>query len=151
MGARYPFDNSIRASICVTVLVLDSGGLSTLATSSARLIALREEGLWPPEVPTAVLAEALTGDHRRDFHVNRLLKACQVRDVTQLVARSAAQLRTQTGRAGDISAVDAIVVAHAADLHQPAVVLTSDPTDIRDLAAVSAQTVTVIPMSSRKR
>jgi len=31
-----------------------------------------------------VLAEALTGDHRRDFHTNHLLRTCQVRSVTMI-------------------------------------------------------------------
>ena len=58
-------------------LVLDAGGVSALAGKRARLMELRRRGLWPAQVPAVVLAEALTGDHRRDFHPNRLLRACQ--------------------------------------------------------------------------
>src|ERR1019366_2506541 len=47
---------------------------------------LRRRGLWPAQLPAVVLAEALTGDHRRDFHANRLLRACQVRDVATAAA-----------------------------------------------------------------
>ena len=54
-------------------LVLDAGGISALAVQRARLIELRRRGLWPAQVPAVVLAEALTGDHRRDFHVKGLL------------------------------------------------------------------------------
>jgi hypothetical protein len=53
------------------------------------------------------LAEALTGDHRRDFHADRLLRACQIRDVTEPCAREAARLRTATGHAAAISAANA--------------------------------------------
>ena len=62
-------------------LVLDSGGISALAGHRARLAELRRRGLWPAQVPAVALAEALTGDHRRDFHTNRLLRACQIRGV----------------------------------------------------------------------
>src|SRR6266498_2589322 len=58
-----------------------------------------------------IRGEALTGDHRRDFHGNRLLRACQVGDVTEPCAREAARLRTATGQAAAISAADAIVAA----------------------------------------
>ena len=79
-----------------------------------------------------VLTESLTGDYRRDFHVNHLLGMCQVRPVTEPTARNAARLRTATGRASEISATDAIVVAFALD-YPEAVVLTSDPGDLGDL------------------
>jgi predicted nucleic acid-binding protein len=92
-------------------LVLDSGGISALAGHRARLAELRRRGLWPAQVPAVVLAEALTGDHRRDFHTNRLLRACQIRDVDESLGRAAAHLRTATGRAGTISAADAIAAA----------------------------------------
>ena len=95
----------------LVTLVLDSGGLTALAAQRARLHELRRRGLWPAQVPAVVLAESLTGDHRRDFDVNRLLRACQVRDVDEPQAREAARLRATTGRAGSISAVDAVVVA----------------------------------------
>lgn len=115
-------------------LVLDSGGVSALAGHRARLAALRDRGAWPPQVPAVVLTEALTGDHRTDFHANQLLRMCQVREVTETLARDAATLRTATGRAGSISATDAIVVAFAATQPAP-VVLTSDRRDISALAA----------------
>ena len=114
-------------------IVLDSGGVSSLAVDRRRVAALRQSGLWPPVVPAAVLVESLTGDHRRDFHVNRLLNGCLIAEVDEEVSRHAALLRTKTGRASKISAVDAIVVAMASTVSEP-VVITSDPRDISDLS-----------------
>ena len=126
-------------------LVLDAGGLSALAGQRARLQELRRRGLWPAQVPTVVLTESLTGDHRRDFHVNRLLRVCQVRDVDETQAREAARLRAATGRAATISAVDAVVVASASGA-PGAVVLTSDPGDLRALAEHAAGPISIVAM-----
>jgi|ERR1022692_631743 predicted nucleic acid-binding protein len=123
-------------------LILDSGGISALAGQRARLMELRRRGLWPAQVPAVVLAEALTGDHRRDFHANRLLRACQVRDVTEPEAREAARLRTATGRPATITATDAIVAAFASTCPDP-VVVTSDPRDLAALAEHAARNFTI--------
>lgn len=93
-------------------------------------------------VPAVVLTEALTGDHRRDFGANRLLRVCNIAMIDGEVAREAARLRTATGRAGTISAVDAIVAAFAARI-AGAIVLTSDATDLRALAEHAAAPFTV--------
>lgn len=124
-------------------LILDSGGVSALAGQRARLAELRHRGLWPPQVPAVVLAEALTGDSRRDFHANRLLRTCQVRDVDEPQSREAARLRTATGRASKISAVDAVVVAFAGSRPDP-LVLTSDPRDLGALAEQAARPITIV-------
>lgn len=124
-------------------VVLDSGALSTLSARRTALQELVGRGLWPAEVPTVVLAESLTGDHRRDFRVNRLLKLCKIRDVDELQARDAARMRTATGRAGTISAVDALVMAQAAT-RRPPVVVTNDPDDLNDLAAHALTPVAVV-------
>jgi predicted nucleic acid-binding protein len=116
--------------------VLDSGGVTALAKDRALVNSLRKRGAWPPVVPAAVLVESLTGDHRLDFHTNRLLRLCEVRPVTELMARHAAALRHACRRDG-VSAVDAIVVA-AADQAGGGVVWTSDPDDI---AAVACNTI----------
>lgn len=126
-------------------LVLDAGSLSALADQRARLRELNRRGLWPAQVPAVVLTEALTGDHRRDFHANRLLRTCQVRDVDETQAREAARLRSATGRAGTISAVDAVVVA-LAGARSDGVVLTSDPLDLRALAEHTALPISVVGM-----
>jgi predicted nucleic acid-binding protein len=125
-------------------LVLDAGGISALAAQRARLFELRRRGLWPAQVPTVVLAEALTGDHRRDFQANRLLRACQIRNVTEPCAREAARLRTATGQVAAISATDAIVAAYASTTPDP-VVLTSDPHDLTALAKHETRPVTIAP------
>ena len=123
-------------------LILDSGGVSALAGQRARLAELRRRGEWPPQVPAVVLAEALTGDHRRDFHENQLLAMCQIRPVSEALARDAARLRTRTGRTAPISATDAIIAALAVGYADP-VVLTSDPDDVRALVASQTMPVTV--------
>lgn len=124
-------------------LVLAAGGVSALAGQRARLVELRRRGLWAPDVPAVVLAECLTGDPRRDFHSDRLLRTCLVREVDELTARAAAGLRTVTGRAGSISAVDAVVAAHAAS-RPGSIVLTSDPADFTALARRSPVPFTVV-------
>ena len=123
-------------------LILDSGGISALAGQRARLTALRTRGLWPPQVPAVVLAEALTGDARRDFHANRLLRTCQIRDIDEPTSREAARLRTATGRASKISAVDAVVAAFASR-HPDPVVLTSDPRNLGSLAEQTTHPLTI--------
>lgn len=123
-------------------LVLDSGGLSLLAGHRARLQEVARRGQWPPIVPSVVLAEALTGDPRRDFHQNRLLRTCQIEPVDEDLGRRAAKLRTAVGGKATPSAVDAIVVAMA-DRTGGATVLTGDRRDLRALAAHTTNTVRV--------
>jgi len=126
----------------VTV-ILDTGGISALVGQRARLAELRRRSLWPPQVPAVVLTEALTGDNRRDFHTNRLLRLCQIRTVDEQLGRDAAALRTSTGRAGEISAIDAIVIAFAVGVSDPTV-LTSDPRDLHDLVAHTGRDITIV-------
>jgi hypothetical protein len=120
----------------VTVLVLDSGGVSCLAERSpkalALILALREEGLWPPRVPSVVLVECLEGHAGRDAPENKFLKTCDVTQaLPETLARRAALLRRRARRG---SAVDALVVVHA---EPGGTVLTSDPHDLEALAAHS--------------
>lgn len=118
------------------VLILDSGGVSALAERSRRAAALhqaiRDENLWPPIVPSAVLIECLRGDPRKDAAANRLLKTCDIRtDLDLRLARRAARLRTEANQG---SAIDALVVASA---EPGGSVLTSDRADLNALAAVA--------------
>jgi hypothetical protein len=89
-------------------------------------------------VPTAVIAEATTGDHRRDVNVNRTLKEATLMPLDGRLARSAAALRYAHRRAGS-GTIDAIVVA-SADLVPGSDVLTSDPIDLKLLASVKGCT-----------
>lgn len=123
-------------------VVLDSGGLSLLVENRARLEELRRRGEWPALIPAVVLTEALTGDHRRDFHENRLLRTCDVHSTDEALARTGALLRTAVGGVRKPSAVDAIVVA-LADAVGGATVLTGDLRDLRALARHAANEVRV--------
>lgn len=116
------------------MLVLDSGGLSRLSQRNRRaaalIDALRAENLWPPVVPTVVLAESTTGAARTDANINRVLKTCDIEPmVTERTARRAGHLRARV-RTG--SAVDALVVAMA---EPGGTVLTGDTHDLEALAA----------------
>lgn len=121
-------------------LVLDSGGVSFLSgrnSHAAALIeAVRQEGLWPPVVPSPVLIECLQGDSGKDAKTNRLLKSCDVlEDISERLARRASHLRSQARRG---SAVDALVVAIA---EPGGSVLTTDIDDLRTLAQYARDVV----------
>jgi len=116
------------------VLVLDSGGVRRLAERTTRAAGLitvfRREGLWPPVVPSVVLVECLSGRPDRDARTNRFLKVCDVEvALSEIRARRAALLRSETGRG---SAVDAVVVATA---EPGGTVLAGDFADLNALAA----------------
>jgi hypothetical protein len=123
-------------------IVLDSHGVTSLAGDRARLAELRNRGEWPPIVPTVVLTESLTGDHRRDYQENRLLRTCDIQVVNETLAREAAGLRAKVRARRAPSAVDAIVVA-IADQAGGATVLSSDASDLRPLARHTRNTVRV--------
>lgn len=115
------------------MLVLDSGAVSRLAERSRRavalILALREQGVWPPVVPAIVLVECLQGHAGRDANTNRFLKTCDVVEQTpEALARRAAFLRRLARRG---SAVDALVVAFA---EPEGTVLTSDLDNLEALA-----------------
>jgi predicted nucleic acid-binding protein len=126
-------------------IVLDSGGLSMLAGNRARLAELRRRGEWPAVLPAVVLTEALTGDHRRDFNENRLLRTCDIRPVDELLAREAAALRFKAAGDSRPSAVDALVAA-TADVLGGATVLTGDAGDLRALAQHATHDVVISPV-----
>ena len=123
------------------MLVLDSGGVTRLAERSrdslALILAFREQGLWPPKVPSVVLVECLRGHAGRDANENRFLKTCDIAQaIPESVARRAALLRRLARRG---SAVDALVVAMA---EPGGTVLTSDPKELEALA-IHAQDVLI--------
>lgn len=118
------------------MLVLDSGGLSRLSQRNRRATALvdalRTEGLWPPVVPTIVLAESISGSARTDASINRFIKACDVDPIVPATtARRAGYLRARARRG---SAVDALLVAIA---EPGGTILTGDSADLEALAAYS--------------
>lgn len=115
-------------------LVLDSGAVSRLSdrdlNAASDVVAFKNEGIWPPVVPSIVLVESLSGRPRTDTIIDRFLKTCVIiEDLPEGLARRAGALRAQAGRG---SAVDATVVA----LAEPGgTVLTRDLKDMRALAA----------------
>ena len=126
-------------------LVLDSGGISAIADGNgvarAALERARREG-WLIVIPAPVLTEVHTGrrDHAR---IDRVINAVDVLiETTPERAKQAGELRS---RSGVLDVVDAIVVAEAVAM-PPALVMTSDPDDIRALieAAGAADRVRVI-------
>ena len=121
----------------MTTVVLDSGAVTRLARkdhlSAARIGSLKRHGVWPPVVPSVVLVECLTGRQRIDAVTNRFLKGCDIEEqLPEQIARNAGRLRDRTGRASEISAVDAVVVAVA---EPDGIVLSTDPKDLGALAA----------------
>ena len=118
-------------------VVLDSGAVTRLASrerlAAARIGSLKRRGIWPPVVPSVVLAECLTGRQSIDAVTNRFLKGCDIEEqLPEQIARNAGRLRDRTGRASEISAVDAVVIAMA---EPDGIVLSTDPEDLGALAA----------------
>ena len=118
----------------MSLLVLDSGGVSRLSRQSQEVAALmtvfRRDGIWPPVIPSIVLVESLSGRQRTDALTNRFLKTCNiVDDLSQPLVRRAAALRASARRG---SAVDAVVVAMA---EPGGTVLSGDLADLRALAS----------------
>ena len=131
---RSPGRVKLRRPRCV----LDSGGLTALVGGSQRA---REWLRWVIEhdgalcVPTPVLVESTTGDGGRDAEVNRILgvleRAARVlQPPDESTARRAGRLR-YLAKSDD--GIDALVAAAAVGDGSPAVVLTSDPDDLRRL------------------
>ncbi len=126
------------------LLVLDSGALSYFAERREAIRAAFRCALSDDVaivVPTAVIAEATTGDHRRDANVNRELKKATIVALDERIARSAAGLRYLHRRTG-AGTIDAIVVA-TADAVPGTRVLTGDPSDLRLLASLKGVTKVV--------
>lgn len=126
-------------------MVLDARGVSAIASGSGIARAALERarrGGWIVVIPTPVLAEVHTGrpDHAR---IDRVVNAVDMLlDTTPERARQAGELRA---RSGVLDVVDAIVVAEAVAA-RPAVIMTSDPDDVRALleAAEGAASVGII-------
>lgn len=110
-------------------LVLDSQGVSEAARGAKVIVTLIGEALAdgaPVVVSAVTLAEVLRG-HARDAAVHRLLGQVKVQPVTDKIGRQAGELLGLTKRNDTI---DAVVVATAASMPSPVVIVTSDPDDI---------------------
>ena len=68
----------------MSTVVLDSGAVTRLASrdrrTAARIGSLKQRGIWPPVVPSVVLAECLTGRQSTDAVTNRFLKSCKIEE-----------------------------------------------------------------------
>jgi predicted nucleic acid-binding protein len=125
-------------------LILDSGALIALSRRSRDawdLLDRAQRTGMDVLVPAGTLAETLRGDNASDALINRLLN----RPLTRVTvhdeerARAAGQL---LARAATDDVVDALVVAEALR-HDGAMIITSDPDDIADLAADSVSVVVI--------
>jgi predicted nucleic acid-binding protein len=118
-------------------IVLDSGALSALAKEDEKVrnaLAKAVKAGAEINVPTAVIVESTSGDHRRDAATNRILNIATPIVLDESLARRAASLRHAV-RARRSGTVDAIVVATADDM-AGTVIFTTDRHDIAALAAV---------------
>lgn len=118
-------------------VVLDSQGLRAIASNNSEdvraVVASSKAGYVRILVPTAVLAETLRGN-KSDAPLNQVTKKIDVVPLTEDLARHAANLKGSAGLSGVAATVDAIVVATSA-ASRGGLIITSDPRDIRALAA----------------
>jgi predicted nucleic acid-binding protein len=115
-------------------LILDTGALTALSRRSSAVWKLLDQAQRTGAdvlIPAGTLAESIRGGPR-DVLVNRLVAQpnTQVTPHDEERARSAGEL---LARAGTSDAIDALVVAEALR-HDSALIATSDPRDIADLA-----------------
>ena len=125
-------------------IVIDSGALTAFAEGDKTIrIALAKDIIDGADVlvPSAVIAESMTGVARRDALVNRALEAMLIVDLAETIARAAGAVR-HAARARRSGTIDAIVVA-TADQFPGARVLTTDAAGMRPLAAVAGRTVVI--------
>ncbi len=115
--------------------MLDSGAVIALARGDRELrrrIANFERLGREVRVPVVVFAETTRGQGPRDAAVNHVLNHCDPpRPLDERLARRAGAL---LAAARSQATIDALVVAEAIEM-QPAVIFTSDPDDLRALAA----------------
>lgn len=115
----------------MTTLVYDTGMLLAAERRNRTLWLYHDESLAAgtvPVVPAVVLAQAWRGGPQPEL--SRFLRGCHIEPDTTEIARAAG---TACAKAGTSDVVDAIVVVTAAARN--ALVLTSDPDDLRKLAA----------------
>ncbi|MBW3647486.1 MAG: PIN domain-containing protein [Actinobacteria bacterium] len=113
-------------------LLLDSDGLSKLATRQVRMRVLLERAHRLDAevvVPWTALAETLQGPNKPA--VLYALSITHLIEIAEQHYREAADLMELTGMGGHT--IDALVVAAALGLSRPVVIVTSDPDDMRRL------------------
>jgi predicted nucleic acid-binding protein len=114
----------------VRAFVYDTGALLAAQRRTERFVTLHNQLAAErvrPIVPVVVLAQAWRGGPQHE--ISRMLKNCDILPDEEITGRSAGDA---CGRSGTADVVDAIVVATAVARH--AVVVTSDPNDLRHLA-----------------
>lgn len=112
-------------------IVYDTGALLAAERRHRGLWALHEQSLANgvrPIIPVVVLAQAWRGAPHANL--SRLLRGCQVTPDTEDLGKAAGAI---CGRTGTSDVIDALVVVTA--LRQHALVVTSDPDDLRHLAS----------------
>lgn len=131
-------------------LVLDSEGLSKLATGDSRARAHLEIAIARRARVVAsamTLTEVLRGAPR-DAAVHGVFSRITVVPVSPGLGRHAGELLGVTGLPGNRCAVDAVVAATALERERPVVLLTSDPDDLGRLVEEpgrpKAQRITVV-------
>jgi len=118
-------------------IMLDAGALAALAHGNKTLRNAIKKDLTIGSnvfVSSAVLAQALTGDARRDVRINATLKRVLILGVDEPIARIAGMLRHKNRERND-DPVDAIVVA-TADTLPGARLFTTKPALLEPLAAI---------------
>jgi hypothetical protein len=125
----------------VSALILDAGALVAIDRDDramvARLRAAQQHGL---ELRTnaMVVAQVWRDRHGRQVNLARLLRAVDVRAVSQRDGRDAGVLQAAAGTAG---AIDATVVLLAAPGDR---ILTTDPKDITVLVAAAENRAVIV-------
>ncbi|MFT4166473.1 MAG: hypothetical protein QM650_14640 [Microlunatus sp.] len=126
----------------MTALILDAGVFVAVErndrASVARLVAAHQHGLALRSNPM-VLAQVWRDGRGRQAELARLLRAVDVRVLTEQDGRSAGVL---LGRNGTSDPIDATVVLMAEPGDR---IMTSDPDDIRQLAETAGKPVVVVP------
>jgi hypothetical protein len=124
-------------------LVFDAGGLLAVERSNRKILALCKRELLagrPPVTHGGVVGQVWRGGSGHQATLAILLAAVEVRALDDRLGRRAGVL---LGRAGAADVVDAALVLLAADGDE---ILTSDPDDLRRLAAVAGVHVDLVPV-----
>lgn len=124
----------------MTATVYDAGALIAAERNDRDFWAdhrVRLESGWLPVVPSPVVAQVSRSPRQVQLH--RLLRGCEVSDLTEQLAHAAGRL---LGRAGRSDVVDA-VVAEAA-IAQGADIVSSDRRDILALLDTAQSTLRII-------